>query len=145
MSLRFWISLWTRMDSLRPSNIFVFFTATWWSSQRTGNLVFQSIREQQLQQNSLICPYPEQGRSWKVLLLSWICVLVAQSCLTVTLWTVAHLAPLSMGFSMQEYWSGFPFLSPGDLPDPGIEPWSPKLQAVSLWSEPPGKPNIRLG
>ena len=49
-----------------------------------------------------------------------------------TLWTVARQAPLSMGFSRQEYWSGLPFPSPGDLPDPGIEPGSPTLQAYSL-------------
>ena len=54
-----------------------------------------------------------------------------------TLWTVAHQAPLSMGFSRQEYWSGLPFPSPGDLPDPGIEPRSPALQADALTSEPP--------
>ena len=46
-----------------------------------------------------------------------------------------------MGFPRQEYWSGLPFPSPGDLPDPGIEPMSPALQADSLPSEPPGKPN----
>ena len=46
--------------------------------------------------------------------------------------TVAHQAPLSMGFSRQEYWSGLPFPSPGDLPDPGVEPVSPALQAYSL-------------
>ena len=57
-----------------------------------------------------------------------------------TPWTVAHQAPLSMGFSRQEYWSGLPFPSPGDLPNPGIEPWSPALQADALTSEPPGKP-----
>ena len=57
-----------------------------------------------------------------------------------TLWTVAYQAPLSMGFSRQEYFSGLPFPSPGDLPDPGIEPWSPELQANGLTSEPPGKP-----
>ena len=45
-----------------------------------------------------------------------------------------------MEFSRQEYWSGLPVPSPGDLPDPGIEPWSPALQAGSLGSEPPGKP-----
>ena len=45
-----------------------------------------------------------------------------------------------MGFSRQECWTGLPFLSPGDLPDPGIEPWSPSLQADALPSEPPGKP-----
>ena len=57
-----------------------------------------------------------------------------------TLWTGARQAPLSMGFSRQEYWSGLPFPSPGDLPNPGIEPGSPALQADALSSEPPGKP-----
>ena len=59
-----------------------------------------------------------------------------------TLWTAAHQAPLPMGFSRQEYWSGVPFSSPGDLPNPGIEPRSPALQADALLSEPPGKPFI---
>ena len=57
-----------------------------------------------------------------------------------TLWTVAHQALQSMGFSRQEYWSGLPFPSPGDLPDPGIKPRSPALQADALTSEPQGKP-----
>ena len=52
---------------------------------------------------------------------------------------VAHQAPLSMGFSRQEYWSGLPFPTPGDLPDPGIELRSPTLQADSLPTEPPEK------
>ena len=52
--------------------------------------------------------------------------------LFVTLWTVAHQAPPSMGFSRQEYWSGLPIPSPGGLPDPGIKPVSPALQADSL-------------
>ena len=52
-----------------------------------------------------------------------------------TPWAVAHQAPLSMGFSRQEYWSGLPFPSPGDLPNPGIEPGSPALQADALFSE----------
>ena len=51
--------------------------------------------------------------------------------LFVTPWSIAHWAPLSTGFSRQEYWSGLPFLSPGDLPDPGIKPVSPALQADS--------------
>ena len=59
--------------------------------------------------------------------------------LFVTPWTVAYHAPLSVGFSRQEYWSGLPFPSPGDLPNPGIEPGSPALQADALSSEPPGK------
>ena len=58
-----------------------------------------------------------------------------------TPWTVAHQAPPSMGFSRQVYWSGLPFPSPGDLPNPGTEPGSPSLQADALLSEPPGKPN----
>ena len=62
--------------------------------------------------------------------------------LFVTLWTVAYEAPPSMGFSRQEYWSGLPLPSPGDLPDPGIEPGSPALQADALPSKPPGKPQI---
>ena len=55
-------------------------------------------------------------------------------------WTVAHKAPLSMGFSRQEYWSGLPCPPPGGLPNPGIEPKSPALQADSLLTEPPEKP-----
>ena len=62
-----------------------------------------------------------------------------------TLWTAAHQAPPSMGFSRQEYWSGFPFPSPGDLPDPGIKPRSPSLQADTLSSEPPGKLYMTTG
>ena len=61
-----------------------------------------------------------------------------------TPWTVASQAPLSMEFSRQEYWSGLTFSSPGDLPNPGIEPRSPALQADSLQSEPPRKPNKLL-
>ena len=59
-----------------------------------------------------------------------------------TPWTVTHQLPpsLFMGFSRQEYWSGFPFPSPGDLLDRGVEPKSPALQADSLPSELPGKP-----
>ena len=53
-------------------------------------------------------------------------------------WTVVCQATLSTGFSRQEYWSGLPFPSPGDLPDPGIEPRSPALPADTLPSEPPG-------
>ena len=57
-----------------------------------------------------------------------------------TSWTVACRAPPSMEFSKQGYWSGLPFPSPGDLPDRGIKPGSPALQADALLSEPPGKP-----
>ena len=59
--------------------------------------------------------------------------------LFVTPWTVVYPVSPSMGFSRQEYWSGLPFPSPGDLPDPGIEPEFPALSADALPSEPPGK------
>ena len=72
----------------------------------------------------------------------WSCSVVSNS---VNPWTVAHVSPSSMGFSRQEYWSGLPFFSPGDLPDPGIELRSPRLQADSLPSEPPGNPSGRDG
>ena len=63
---------------------------------------------------------------------------VSQVQLFATPWTVAHQASLSMEFSRQAYWSRLPFPSPGDLPDPGIEPRSPALQTDSLPSEPAG-------
>ena len=58
-----------------------------------------------------------------------------------TPWTVTYQAPLSMGFSRQEYWRGLPFPSPRDLRDIGIEPRSPAFQADALTAEPPGKPH----
>ena len=66
--------------------------------------------------------------------------LVAKSCLTLATWTVASQAPLSTGLSRQEYWSMLPFPSPGDLPNPGVEPGSPALQADSLLTQVRVKP-----
>jgi len=63
----------------------------------------------------------------------------------VTPWTAAHKALLSMEFSRQEYWNGFPFPSPGDLPHPGIEPGSPTVQADSLPTEASGKLVVPIG
>ena len=84
-----------------------------------------------------VCVYPLTITLGKKSVLSW--VLVAQSCLTLCN-PVDYSPPgsLSMEFSRQEYWSGLPFPSPGDLPDPGFKPWSPALQMDSLLSEPPG-------
>ena len=62
--------------------------------------------------------------------LQYYCCLVVST--SVTTWTVAHRIPLSMGFSQQEYWNGLLFLTPGDLPNPGIGPASPALQVSSL-------------
>ena len=68
---------------------------------------------------------------------------VIQLCLTLcNSMDCSHQAPLSMAFSRLEYWSGQLFPSPGDLPNPGIEPRCPALQADSLLYEPPGKPKI---
>ena len=104
-----------------------------------------------------LCPFPCSGRfqllslqifSQVLSLFFWSEVkLLSRVWLFVTLWTVAHQAPQSMEFSRQEYWSGSPFPSPGDLPIPGIEPGSPALQADALPSEPSGKPwwNIKDG
>ena len=65
----------------------------------------------------------------------------AQSCLTLCdLVAIAHQVPLSVVFSKQEYWSGLPFPSPGDLSDPGIEPVFPALAGGFFTTEPPGKP-----
>ena len=64
-----------------------------------------------------------------------------------TLWTVAHQAPLSMGFSSQEYWSGLPYPPPGDFPNSGIEPTSPTAPALQVdffTTEPPGKPTYTI-
>ena len=75
---------------------------------------------------------------------TYVCI-VAQSCPTLcNLWIVAHRAPLSMGFFRQEYWSGLPFPSPGDLPDLWTEPMSSvsaALQTETLPAESSGKPN----
>ena len=59
-------------------------------------------------------------------------------------WSVAYQAPLSMGFPGQEYWSGLPFPSPGQLPDPGMEPTSPALAGGFFTTEPPEKPDLVL-
>ena len=75
-----------------------------------------------------------------------VCVCVSRSFVSdsVTSWTIAGHTPLSMEFSRQEYWNGYPFPSPGDLPDPGIDPRSPALQADSLLSEPSGRPLLQM-
>ena len=61
-----------------------------------------------------------------------------------TPWTVVHQASLSMGFPRQGYWSGLPFPSPGDLPDPGIEPASPISTGRLFNAESPGQPSIQI-
>ena len=80
-----------------------------------------------------------------ILLTRGYCCLVTQLCLTLaTPWTVAWQPSLSMGFPRQEYWSGFPFPPPEDLPHPGIKLTSPALAGGFLTTEPPEKPHPRL-
>ena len=76
----------------------------------------------------------------KMLLLLFSCQVISNS--FATPWTVVHQVPLSMGFPRKESWSGLPFPFPGDVPDLGIEPRSPALQADTLPSELPGKPTL---
>jgi len=95
-------------------------------------------------QGSLITPQ----EPWKYagLLFNFVVAVVFQllSCVWIfaTPWTEAHQAPLSLGFPRQEYWSGLPFPSPGDLPDPGVESRSPSLAGRFFTTEPPGKPAL---
>ena len=91
--------------------------------------------------------WPEISLKGRVAYVSWLHQYISEWVkslsrvrLFATPWTVAYQAPPSMGFSRQEYWSGLPFPSPGDLPDPGIKPRSPAFQANALTSELPGKP-----
>ena len=84
----------------------------------------------------ILCNNLQGKRIWKgiyIYMSEWKSLSYVQ--LFATPWTIAHPFPFSMGFSRQEYWSGWLFLSPGDLPDPGITPGSPELQANSLPSE----------
>ena len=74
-----------------------------------------------------------------------VCYVLCRVWLFATVQTVAHQAPLSMEFSRQEYWSGLPFPSPEDFPNPGIEPWSPALQADSFRFELQGGPYFTHG
>ena len=89
----------------------------------------------------LKCPSMDKWikKIWSTYIMKYYLAIMCQSFSHVQLfvipWTVACQAPLSVGFSRQEYWSGLPFPSPGHLPDPGIEPRSPTLPADSLPSE----------
>ena len=86
------------------------------------------------------CHLWQHGWTLRVWKWKWKCQSLSRVQLFVTPWTVARQAPLSVGFSRQEHWSGLPCPPPRDLPNPGIEPRSTALQADSLPSEPPGRP-----
>ena len=105
-----------------------------------GNLPDPGIKPMSLISPALAGRFSTTSATWEALE-NRTCVCVkslSRVRLFATMWTVARQAPPSMGFSRQKYWSGLPFPSPGDLPDPGIEPRSPALQADALTSRPPG-------
>ena len=89
-------------------------------------------REHGKQKGIKECKEGEEGCAWSL----------SRVLFFATPWTTAHRAALFVEFFTQEYWSGLPFPTPGDLPSPGIEPGSPALQADALLSEPPGKPKM---
>jgi len=92
----------------------------------TNELICKTETESQTQKQ--VCGHQRGGR---------VVQLLSQAALFVTPWTAVRQAPLSMGFSRQESWSGVPFLPPGDLPGPGIEPSTPALVSRFFTTEPP--------
>ena len=116
------------------------------SSQQMRNKCLMSS-DSYVFSDSLIAQIPSFLKMiWCNIMCVCVCVfeLLSRVRFLATPWTIARQAPLSMGFSRQEYWSGLPFPSPGDLPNLEIEPGSPALQADSLPSEPQGKPQNTL-
>ena len=111
----------------QPISVFFFFVWRIPWTEETGGIQFMGSHRVRHNWSNL-------AHTMKVKVKSLSCVR-----LFATPWTVAYQDPRSMGFSRQEYWSGLPFPSPGDLPDPGIEPGSSALQADASPSEPPGK------
>ena len=113
-----------------------------WKEKRKGTLVWSQLWKtiwwKKLGNVLHHLPYSMcvNARNWVVWEWKWSRSVVSDS---LTPWTVAYQAPLSMDLSRQEFWSGLPFPSPGGHPDPGIEPRSPTLQADALPSEPLGK------
>ena len=106
-------------------------------SLRRAQTLCQALRIQKWRELDMVLALSE--------LKVWVCASHSVVSNSVTPWTVDHQALLSMGFSRQEYWSGLPCPSLGDLPDRGIKPRSPALQADSLPSEPRGKPSCSHG
>ena len=130
---------------LEKSNIINWFSPRW--PRNTGFISPNIATEHRLDElhffvniiHTLVLTDTEQEDKW----VKWVKSL-SRVRLFATPWTVAHQAPPSMGFSRQEHWSGLPFPSSGDLPNPGIKPWSATLQANSLQSELPGKPQFHM-
>ena len=105
---------------------------SYWFSFSSGNLTDSAINYSD-KSSSLISGSDNQREiDFRNCKASCVCESLSHVQLFATPRTVAHQASLSMGFSRQEYWSGLPFPSPKDLPNPGIEPWSPASQGDSL-------------
>ena len=140
--VRFFVILWTVAHHAPPS--MGFFRQEYWSGlpfPSPGDLPNPVIelRSPALQADALTSEPPGKPiKMWKFKVKSLSCVWLFG-----TPWTVAYQAPRSMNFPRQEYWSGLPFPSPGDLPNPGIEPGAPALQTDALPSEPPRKQTVR--
>ena len=117
-----WPKYWSFIFIISPSNIQDRFPLAW-----TGWISLQSKVLSRVFSNTIVQSEVKVNSLSRVRLFA-------------TPWTVAHQALPPIGFSRQECWSGLPFPSPGDLPDPGIKPRSPALQADALTSEPPRKP-----
>ena len=92
-----------------------------------GHLPYPGIKPVSLASPALAGSFFSNSATWEAPFESMKVKSLIHARLFVTLWTVACQAPLSMGFSRQQFWSGLPFLFPGDLPYPGIEPGSPAL------------------
>ena len=143
MLIQSYPTLCNPMDCRPPSLSMGFSKQEYWSGlprPPPGDLPNPGIEPMSpaLQADSLLTEL--QGKPILILLLLLLLSHFSRVRIFVTLWTVAHQAPQSMGFSRQGYWSGLPRPPPGDLPNPGIKPRSPTLQAGSLPSETQGKP-----
>ena len=125
--------------------------STWWFCiSETGNIgaLWDQIFPKKIKSNrdtvgkkDILEMFFERLAFWNIIHKLLHCAVCAEllSCVSSWLWPPQTVAPLPMGFSRQEYWSGLPYPSPGDFPHPGIEPMSPVLLADSLPTEPSGK------
>ena len=123
-------------------------TETWWLNIRES---VWSLKLNRSRNDSWFCRFTSLGSKTSYLTILNLCFLIFKVGLVVVVWSLSHARllwphglsparPLCMGFPGQEYCSGLPFPSPGNLPDPGIKSGSPSLQEDSLPTEPPGKP-----
>ena len=153
-----WLKYWSFSFSISPSNEYsglISFRIDWFDLLAVQGTLKSLLQRHSSKASILQCsafftiqlshPYMTTGKTIALTRRTFVSkvqtnVSLSRVPLFATPWTVAYQAPLSMEFSRQEYWSGLPFPSPGNLPHPGIEAGSPTLQADALPSNPPGKP-----